>query len=156
MVKAISMLLTTLFLMSCTSPPRTQKSESAVPDAPEQQLNVQSAVTQCVTPHEMYTFPPQAIPGIPAVLARHGECMGVTNVVVLIWPGPPSRLNLLYVKMLVESYLMHLEKNSEVFKANLVSAGFVKIEDSDTGLQSNVPTSAAVFKLAHVQKKEQK
>tara|TARA_B100000683_G_scaffold205137_1_gene198709 strand:- start:1828 stop:2298 length:471 start_codon:yes stop_codon:yes gene_type:complete len=156
MVKSISMLLTTLFLISCTSPPRTQKSESSVHNASEQKLSVQTAVAQCVTPHEAYTFPPQAIPGIPAILARHGECMGVTNVVVLIWPGEPSRLNLLYIKMLVESYLVYLEKNSEVFKANLISTGYVKIEDADTGLKSEAPTSAAVFKLEHVQQKEQK
>ena len=156
MVKTIAMLLTTLFLLSCTSPPRTQKHQSSVPKQSEKQLDPQAVVTQCVSPHEMYTFPPQPIPGIPAVLARHGECMGVTNVVVVVWPEAPNRVNLLYVKMIVETYLMHLEKNNELFRANLLSIGLINLEEADTGQQSTVPTSAAVFKLEHVQQKEQK
>ncbi len=156
MRKPITMFLIALFLTSCTSPPKTTKHDNPVPDDAAVRLDPQTAVSNCVTPHEVYTFPPQAIPGIPAILSRHGECMGVTNVVVVIWPQEPNRVNLLYVKMLVESYLMHLQKSNELFNAHLVSVDTVTIAEGDTAEISAMPASAAVFKLVHVQQKEQK
>lgn len=156
MRKTIVMLLGAFFLTSCTSPPKTPKHESALADAATERLSPQAAVSNCVTPHEVYTFPPQPIPGIPAILSRHGECMGVTNVVVVIWPQAPNRVNLLYVKMLVESYLMHLQKSNEMFNANLMSVDTVTIADGDTAQPAQMPASAAVFKLVHIQQKEQK
>ena len=155
MLRCISTLLVALFLISCTSPPKSSRSDAAL-DAAGVKIDAQAAVLNCVTPHEVFTFPPQPIPGVPAILSRHGECMGSTNIVVVIWPQAPNRVNLLYVKMLVESYLLHLKKSNELYSANLVAVDTVKLEEDDTAQTSEIVTSAAVFKLVHLQEKEEK
>ena len=156
MLKSILALMIVCFLTSCTSPPKTPQRDGVPVDAAVPQLDVQSAVTNCLTPHEVFTFPPQPLPGIPVILTRHAECLGATNIVILIWPQAPNRVKLLYVKMLVESYLMHLEKSNEIYSAELVGINTVIIGDEDTAQLSDQVTSAAVFKLTHLQKKEEK
>lgn len=156
MHKLLTALLSACFLASCTSPPKTPQKENPVMDASVPELDAQSAVLNCVTPHEAYTFPPQPVPGIPVILTRHGECMGTTNIVVAIWPGGTDRVNLLYVQMLVESYLIHLKKMNEMYTASVLSAGEVQLPGEDSGYSSEIVTSAAVFKLSHLQEKEEK
>lgn len=155
MLKHIFSLVAACFLLSCTSPPKTPKEDKSVIDA-SVRLDPQAVVTNCIVPHEVFTFPPQPIPGVPAILSRHGECMGSTNVVVVIWPGVSNRVTLLYVKMLVESYIQHLRQTNEHYNAILVSVGSVSLDDEMPDTAINIVTSAAVFKLVHTKQKDKK
>jgi hypothetical protein len=156
MLRKFLALTIVFFLASCTSPPKTPNHEKSAQDAAGLSLDAQAVINNCLSPHEVFTFPPQPMPGIPAILSRHAECMGSTNVVVVIWPGAPNRITLLYVQMLVESYVQHPRKTNEHYNANLVAVDTVNLEEDEPAQTSEMITSAAVFKLVHVQEKDKK
>lgn len=151
MNKVIIALSALSFFACCTFSPKTD-TRTELTHAP---LSVQEVVTSCVTPHEFYSFPPQHIPGIPVIIARHGECLGQPNVVVAIWPGEMSKLNTLYVEMMVERYLIHLESVGEHYTA--VHQGTAQVEAvNEDQTESSVPAFAAVYKLVHQKSDSQK
>jgi len=138
-------------LISCSSCSMQPKAvvEAQMVQHSELAFSVQSVVDECTNPHEVYGFPAQPIPGIPVMIMRHGECLGQPNMVIAIWPGSNSKVNLLYVSMMIEKYIEHLRFGNEFFEAKLVATGNVVISEiDDTG--DTVPTYAAVFKLAHI------
>ena len=141
------LILASLVATSCTIPPNP----SVDADIPQQitvQLIAQDVVDKCTTPHEVYGLPPQPIPGIPVMLIRHAECLGHTNIVVAIWPGDKSKVNLLYVEMLVERYVQHLKAGNEFYTAELLALDKVTVS-KEAQETSNVPAFAGVYKLNH-------
>ena len=111
-------------------------------------LKAQDAVLQCLTPHEAFGIPPQAVPGIPVLVVRHAECLGQPNIIVAIWPESMNRVNLLYVEMMIQRYAMHLKEAGEHYDAVLHDVSQVKLDPNEKEDQK-VPAFAAVYKLVH-------
>jgi len=117
-------------------------------------LTTAKIMEECVNPHKVYALPPQPIPGIPVMIIRHAECLGYTNILLAWWPGPNSKLNFLYIEMLVEKYVQELKKDNEHFKQKLL---LVEKVIPPVGEKPDIPKShMAVYKLKHVPQKEQK
>jgi len=132
----------------CTVSPTVSLDNAQKAKSTEVKLKAQDVVSQCVTPHEAFGFPPQAVPGIPVLVARHAECLGHPNILVAIWPGSKDRVNLLYVEMLMQRYVMHLEEAGEYYDIVLHDVDQVKV-DKDAEETPAVPAFAAVYKLVH-------
>ena len=145
-VDILFLLLISLVLTACTIPPNPSP-DANIPQIPVQ-LIPQDVVDKCTTPHEVYGLPPQPIPGIPVMLIRHAECLGHTNIVVAIWPGDKSKVNLLYVEMLVERYVQHLKAGNEFYTAELLALDKVTVS-KEAQETSSMPAFAGVYKLKH-------
>ena len=133
---------------SCSMQPKEIIEEPQISQHHQLKFSAQSVVDNCTEPHEVYGFPAQPVPGIPVMIMRHGECLEQPNVVIAIWPGSDSKVNLLYVFMMIEKYVEHLKAGNEFFEAKMIDVGQVTLSDiNDTA--DGVPTYAAIFKLEH-------
>lgn len=148
MFKYFAMLAAACSFSCCTVSPTVSLDNAQKAKSTEVKLKAQDVVSQCVTPHEAFGFPPQAVPGIPVLVARHAECLGQPNILVAIWPGSKDRVNLLYVEMLMQRYVMHLEETGEYYDIVLHDVDQVKV-DKDSAETPAVPAFAAVYKLVH-------
>ena len=148
MFRHVLMLAAACSFACCTVSPTVSLENTQRAKTSEVKLKAQDVVSQCVTPHEAFGFPPQAVPGIPVLVARHAECLGQPNILVAIWPGSKDRVNLLYVEMLMERYVMHLEEVGEYYDIDLHDVDQV-IVDKDAEETPTVPAFAAVYKLVH-------
>ena len=159
MIKLITAMISVSMLACCTMTAKTPSSESSS-NKIEISISPQDIVSQCTTPHEVYGFPPQPIPAIPVMIIRHGECLGHPNIVVAMWPGPKTKVNMLYVSMLVERYLEFLSANNEHYTANLIAVDSVIVdleaEKESKESKESASTYAAVYKLVHVSSASQK
>lgn len=135
-------------IIGCTIPPKSNSKNQIAQNPKIIKIKAQDVVDTCVTPHEVYGFPAQPIPGIPLLLARHAECLGHPNIVIALWPGEHSKVNMLYVTMMVERFVEHLKKNNEHFDAKLITVNKVQVS-KDPKEASDVPTFIAIYKLEH-------
>ncbi len=133
---------------SCSIQPKEIIEDPQISQHPDLSFTAQSVVDNCTEPHEVYGFPAQPVPGIPVMIMRHGECLNQPNVVIAIWPGSDSKVNLLYVSMMIERYVEHLKAGNEFFKVKMIAVGQVTLSDINDTAEA-VPTYAAIFKLVH-------
>ena len=117
-------------------------------------MSTEQIIQECTQPHTALGIAPQPIPGIPVMLLRHAECLGQTNILVAWWPGPNSRINFLYVEMIVEGYVQHLKGNNEFFTQKLLLVEKAVIDTPEK--QSITESHMAVYKLEHVPQKVKK
>ena len=145
-----------LILMSLTAIACTGTTGAPTPIQQDQgvEITAKKIVTECSNPHKMYGLPPQPIPGIPVMLIRHAECLGHPNILVAWWPGPNSRVNFLYVEMIVAHYLEHLSTSGEHFKPKLLKVE--KVISEDTKEADSKESHMAIYKLEHSAQKEKK
>ena len=85
-----------------------------VPLYPE--ITAQKFNDLCETPEEVHAVPAFRFP-IPAQVIRHKSCMGVDDLLVIVWPGDAGEKNLTAVKLLM---LMYLEHQGEKHEAKLL------------------------------------
>ena len=65
----------------------------------------------CDAPEEAYNVPPFRFP-MPAQVIRHKKCMGVDDLLIVVWPGEASEKNLTAARLLM---LMYVEfQNADV------------------------------------------
>ena len=86
----------------------------------------------CTEPEEVYNVPPFRFP-IPAQVVRHKDCMGISDLFIVAWPGELSEKNLTAAKLLM---LMYLEHNSTASFSG-ITGKFLKVDkvltpDGDT------------------------
>ena len=145
------LILLSLTVVACTG---TKGAPAPIQQDQGVELTAKKIVEECSNPHKMLGIPPQPIPGIPVMLIRHAECLGHPNILIAWWPGPDSRVNVLYTEMIVEHYLAHLSTTGENFRPKLL-----KIEKvSENGAQDKDAkvSHMAIYKLQHTSKKEKK
>lgn len=148
MIKLLTLASAMLIFSCCTMTAKSPVDHNTSSNNTDIMISPQEVVDNCATPHEVYGFPPQAVPGIPAMLARHAECLGQPNIIVIMWPGENSKVNLLYIEMLVERYVVHLKSENEHYDAKLVAVSSV-IVDKESKEPQLTSTYAAVYKLVH-------
>ena len=61
-------------------------------------------VQQCLDPVEVHNVPPIRFP-IPAQVARHHNCMGVSDLLVITWPLDSTAVNVAAVNLLSLMYV---------------------------------------------------
>ena len=131
--------------------PKNIPSHSEYSKNVSRKLKAQAAVSECLQPHTAFGVPPQPVPGIPLMVLRHAECLEVPNVVVVIWPGGPTRVNTLFATVVVEAFVEHLKEDNEHFNVELADVDYVVINGDPMGSEA-LGTSAAVYKLTHSKK----
>lgn len=95
------LLLALATVLSCSG---ANKSVATYPEVTMQKFN-----DTCESPDEVHTVPPFRFP-IPAQVIRHKNCLGVDDLLVVVWPGDLNEKNLTAVKLLVLMYIEHQDE----------------------------------------------
>ena len=69
-------------------------------------ITAQNLEKHCSEPQEAYNVPPIRFP-IPAQVTRYKNCMGVPDLLVVMWPGDASEKNLTAAQLLMLMYVEH-------------------------------------------------
>ena len=140
-MKSLLIVLLILTLTGCGGCTTTTKSIKY------DQLTAKSVIDSCNTPEEVHNISPQTF-SMPAKVIRHHNCLGVSDVLMVTWPGDASEKNLTAAKLLV---LMYLEYQHEKLGKPALSAEFLK---SDHLQQDDSRVQIAFYELKLVPKKE--
>ena len=108
---------------SCTG------SNKAVMTVSYDQLTAEGVIEKCNTPDEVYDVPSSNFP-MTAKVIRHQNCLGLTDVLMITWPGAASEKNLTAAKLLT---LMYVEFHNKKFTDTQISVTFLKSDNLDQG-----------------------
>ena len=126
-----ALLFSLMLLMACSSCATT----SAY--AMHAQVTGISMIEKCNDPVEVHNVPPFKFP-IPAQLSRHHDCLGVDDMLVVLWPLSPTEVNIAAAELLM---LMYVEHQNEESVNTVISTTFIK-QDS---FEYNGKTLQAIF-----------
>jgi len=128
-MKKILIALLALLLSGCA----TASKQSLVSKSP---LTVKRFVTTCGTPIESYF-----VQQLGVRVHRHKNCMGVNDLLSLVWAGELSQNNIDGVSLLAVMYASHLTRiDSE-------ASYIVNLLKIDSFVQNGLDTHVAFFKI---------
>lgn len=104
-------------------------SNKAVVTVSYDQLTAKGVLEKCNTPDEVYDVPPSSFP-MTAKVIRHQDCLGLTDVLMVTWPGDASEKNLTAAKLLT---LMYVEFHNKKFEDTQISVTFLKSDNLNKG-----------------------
>ena len=110
-----------------------------------EQVTAAAMLTACDDPVEAHNVPPYRFP-IPAQLVRHHNCLGVDDMLVVMWPLPPSRVNVAAAELLM---LMYVDYENNPPADIILSATFIK-QDSFT--EDGITVQTAFYELTSTSK----
>jgi len=87
-------------------------------------ITATSAVEKCSPPDELHTVPPFRFP-IPAQVIRHANCLGVVDMLMVVYPGEVSEKNQAAARLLM---LMYVEFNNSKLQDAVMSGNFLKTD----------------------------
>ena len=140
-MKSLLTFLLILTLTGCGACTTTSKSVKY------NQLTAKGVLDACTTPDEVHNISPQTF-SMAAKVIRHHNCLGVSDVLMVTWPGEASEKNLTAAKLLV---LMYLEYQHEKLGNPALLARFLK---SDHLQQDDSKVQIAFYELKLIPKKE--
>ncbi len=105
------------------------------------EITAQNFNEGCESPEEVHSIPPFRFP-IPAQVIRHKNCIGVSDMLAIAWPGESTEKNVTAVKLLM---LMYIEHQSDSYRAELLKIDTTTADDGTT-------ISVAFYKLEKVEK----
>jgi len=77
-------------------------------------LSVARAEEECLAPMEFFPISPMAY-GLEATVMRHDDCMGIPNLLMVLWAGEQDELNTSIAKILALMYFKSMEVTSHKF-----------------------------------------
>jgi len=91
-------------------------------------LNIDNLLKECSDPVELFPIPPA--PGFPiaALMGRHHNCLGIGDLLVVVWQGKDSETHRTAANLLT---LMYVDFNNEKNPAERVRARLIKIMPMD-------------------------
>lgn len=98
-------------------------------------------------PQEVYNVPPSRFP-IPAQVARHADCMGIKDMLVIAWPGDDSETNLVAARLLMLMYVDH----QNVRSFNKTKATLIKVDKIYP--QEGLVVNMALYELTKITKEQ--
>jgi hypothetical protein len=131
MIKKIMILImSALMILSCAA------SNLIVENSNSQNINVNRFVSTCGIPEESYF-----IEQIRVIVHRHKDCMGITDMLTVVWSGTVSEKDIQGVSLLAIAYATKLTKEDPT---HAFLARFLKV---DSFVRDNRKTHAAFFEI---------
>lgn len=99
------------------------------PDPPAPLLTVEQVTAQCKPPSEMYPLPMLGFP-LNGVAGRHADCLGVRDLMIVVWAGPESERNLTAAKLFILTYVDSQNENIKDTKLSAKLINTSRVESS--------------------------
>jgi len=108
-----------------------------VPD-PHVGLTAQAAYDTCRKPAEYHSVSPFSFP-ISAKVMRHSKCLGIDDMLMVVWFGERSEKNMLAAKLLVMMYTDSYNDNhpDEHLSATHLKTDELKVDEEKTYVMFN-------------------
>jgi hypothetical protein len=118
-IKKFSMLLLAFTLASCSAISYYKKTKD---------ISAERATKECITPTEVYAVPPTTY-GTDVRIMRHNDCMGIPDMLMMLWGGDKSELNEAIVKVIMLMYIDSMNINNKIQHGRV----FLKYDKLGTG-----------------------
>ena len=126
-MKKILLIVSLMFVMGCGSWSCSSTNKSIVA---YDHITAQAMKDSCTLPDEVHEIHPGTFP-IYARVIRHSDCLGLSDVLMVTFPGDVSDKNTTAAKLLM---LMYVEFQNEKMKDYKMTGKFLKIDSLE---QSN-------------------
>ena len=139
-MKKVIILFLSIALIGCASTSSSTKLDN---------ITALSAVKKCTPPDEIHSVQPFRFP-IPAQVIRHANCLGINDMLMVMYPGEASEKNQTAAKLLM---LMYVEFSNDKLQDTTLSGKFLK---TDTLLQEDGSIVRVAFFELIITKKNNK
>jgi len=129
-----------LFLVGCNA-----KIQWPWQPDPGSNITAQAAYDMCRNPNEVYDISPYAFP-IAAKIMRHTNCLGVPDMLIVVWYGDRSEPNEIAARLLS---LMYVQNFNDANPKEVMSIQRLKIDE----LKVDEEVTHIMFSRLHVAKK---
>jgi len=96
-------------------------------------ISAQAAHDGCKQPVEHYEISPMAFP-ISAIMMRHSNCLGVDDLLMVVWLGDRSEVNVIAARMLSLMYVQNYNSlhPNEQMSIEKLKIDELKVDDEET------------------------
>tara|TARA_Y100000034_G_scaffold72011_1_gene86872 strand:- start:305 stop:730 length:426 start_codon:yes stop_codon:yes gene_type:complete len=92
-------------------------------------ISAERAVEECTGPRDFHMVPPTSF-GVTIRIMRHKDCMGVSDMLMMLWDGDKTELNETVVKAVMLMYIDSINYNNKV----QIGRVFLKYDVIESGL----------------------